>query len=72
MQAAVEKAGIPTVSVSMLPEVTAKVGPPRVLVVPYPLGYPMGEPGNREVQTRILLSALDLLQRQDLPVIARS
>lgn len=69
VQAAIENVGIPTVSISMLPEVTERVRPPRTLVVPYPLGYPLGTPGDKDVQTRIILAALGLLERQDLPVL---
>ncbi len=71
VQAAIERAGIPTVSLSMLPEVTERVRPPRALVVPYPLGYPLGTPGDAGTQTRILLAALDLLGRLDLPVLEK-
>lgn len=38
----------------MLPEITAKVGAPRVLEVPYPLGYPLGAAGDPALQTAIL------------------
>ena len=71
VQAAIEREGIPTVSLSMLPEVTERVQPPRTLVVPYPLGYPLGNPGDPETQIRILLAALALLERRDLPVLEK-
>ncbi len=71
VQAAIENLGVPTVSLSMLPEVTERVRPPRTLLVPYPLGYPLGMPGDTGIQTRIILAALGLLERQDLPVLER-
>ena len=70
-QAAVEARGIPTVSVTMLENVTRKIRPPRALSVPYPLGYPLGEPGNRSLQTEILHAMLAMLPRTDLPALER-
>lgn len=53
----------------MLPEVTRRVGPPRALSVPYPLGFPLGEPANGDLQRAILRALLVLVQRDDVPVI---
>jgi hypothetical protein len=61
IQSVIERAGIPTVSVSNLPEVTRRVDPPRVLLVDRPLGYPLGAPHDAALQTRILTAALALL-----------
>jgi D-proline reductase (dithiol) PrdB len=63
IQSVIEKAGIPTVSVTLLREVTTRVAPPRALAVDRPLGYPLGSPDDREEQRRIILEALDLLSR---------
>lgn len=69
LQSIIEKAGIPTVSISLLMEVTRRVDPPRVLVVDRPLGYPLGEPHNPELQKRIMLAALSLLSiKADQPL----
>ena len=46
IQSIIEKAGIPTVSVTMLREITERVGPPRALSVDFPLGYPLGMPND--------------------------
>ena len=59
-----ENRGIPTASITLLKEVTEKVRPPRSLFVPYPLGYPLGEPHNPVLQKRIILEALSLLSRE--------
>ena len=59
----IERSGIPTVSVSLLREVTERVRPPRALFVDRPLGYPLGQPHDRELQKRILLASFDLLLR---------
>lgn len=56
-----ERRGIATTSVTMLEEVTRKVGTPRALSVPYALGYPLGKPGDPALQTRILRAAFALL-----------
>ena len=58
----IEKAGIPTVALSLLREVAEKVKAPRTLFVPFPLGYPLGQPDDPQLQTRIILAALDLLK----------
>jgi D-proline reductase (dithiol) PrdB len=55
--------GTPTVSISLLREVTERVGPPRVLVVDWPLGFPLGAPHDIDLQKRIVMTALELLQR---------
>lgn len=66
----IEKAGIPTVALSLLREVTEKVKPPRTLFVPFRLGYPLGEPNRPELQHRIIAAAFDLLQAPDaLPIL---
>ncbi len=57
------------VSISLLHEVTDVLRPPRALVVPYKLGFPLGEPNNPALQHRIIAAALSLLARNDVPVI---
>jgi D-proline reductase (dithiol) PrdB len=61
VQSVIEKTGIATVSITLLTEVTERVAPPRALAVNRPLGYPLGEPNNRDLQTRILRAAFELL-----------
>lgn len=61
LQSVIERTGIPTVSISLLMEVTRQVEPPRVLMLERPLGYPLGEPRKPELQRRIMLAALALL-----------
>lgn len=66
----IEKAGIPTVGLSLLKMVTKKVRPPRSLYVPFPFGYPLGKPHNPGLQHRIIRAALDLLKSSDqLPIL---
>lgn len=61
----IEKAGIPTVGLSLLQMVTKKVRPPRSLFVPFPFGYPLGKPNDPKLQHQIIRAALDLLESQD-------
>lgn len=63
VQSIIEKAGIPTVSITLLREVSERVQPPRMLAVDRPLGYPLGEPRNTSLQKRIILAALQVLAR---------
>ena len=69
IQRQIEYAGITTVSISLLREITEKTRPPRALFAPFPLGYPLGEPNNIELQTRIIRAAFALLSRNDCPVL---
>ncbi len=69
IQRAIEYAGIATVSISLLREITEKIRPPRALFVPFPLGYPLGEANNPALQRRIIHAALTLLPRTDTPVL---
>ena len=71
IQSVIERAGIPTVSVSLLQEIPERVAPPRALFVDYPLGYPLGSPGDGILQTRIILAAFQLLAERIPPAIIR-
>lgn len=54
----------------MLPEITEKVGATRALSVPYPLGYPFGQPQEPELQRRILGELLRLCTVEQVPARA--
>jgi hypothetical protein len=54
IQRSIERAGIPTVSISILRDVTEKVGPPRALFLRWPFGHPLGEAGNVAQQMTVL------------------
>jgi hypothetical protein len=69
IQAEIERLGIPTTSITMLPEITRAVRPPRALAVSYALGYPLGVPHDVELQRRILRALLALTARDDVPVL---
>lgn len=57
----IERSGIPTISITLLREVTERVQPPRALAVDRPLGYPLGAPYDVSLQKRIIMAALELL-----------
>ncbi len=53
----------------MLPELTRRVRPPRAIAVPFPLGYPLGQPDAPEAQKLVVRAMLRLCARDDVPVI---
>ncbi len=64
-----ERAGIATASLTALPEVTARVRPPRALSVPYPLGFTLGRAHDEALQRDLMRQALALLDEADVPVL---
>jgi len=67
---AIEKGGIPTVSLSVLRKVTEKVQPPRSLVLSFPFGYPLGKPQDVQLQRQIIRAALALIESSEpLPIL---
>ncbi len=71
VQGALETAGITTTGITNVAEVSAIVGVPRALDVPWPLGLTMGEANNAALQRAVLEQALALTDRDDLPVLER-
>ena len=69
VQGALETAGITTTGPTCVAEVSEIVGVPRALDVPWPLGFTMGEPDNAELQRAVLVQALALTDRDDIPVL---
>ncbi len=59
---AFEERGISTATVSIFPEVTSRVVPPRTIEVAFPYGAPFGDPDNEEVQMTVLRSCLEALR----------
>lgn len=64
--AELERNGVSTVSIMLLREVAEKVRPPRSLFVPFPHGYPLGEPGNSTKQRKVIEAALEVLEDESL------
>ena len=68
VQREIEMRGIPTVLITVSPEVSAQMRPPRAL---YPKGFKignsLGRPGMRGLQTEVLRDALTLLTENTRP-----
>ncbi|MBC8018849.1 MAG: hypothetical protein H7X83_10070 [Verrucomicrobia bacterium] len=65
-----EEEGLATTQISLIREHTEIMKPPRALWVPFELGRPFGVPGNATFQTRVVVSALELLEVPEGPVLA--
>ena len=61
MQRVLEASGIPTVALSMIPDLTRAVGVPRLAGISYPMGRPLGRPRDADGQRAVLRSMLELL-----------
>ena len=64
-----EDEGLATVHISLIREHTESIKPPRALWVPFELGRPLGPPNDPEFQTRVVLSALKLLEATKGPAL---
>jgi hypothetical protein len=60
--AEIERAGIPTAVQIYLREAAEKLHPPRALWVPFPHGYALGAPNDRDLQLSVLRQTLALLR----------
>jgi hypothetical protein len=69
VQAELERRGVVTASLTLLPEITRRIRPPRALAVPHPLGYPLGAPDDPARQRAILRALLRLCTATALPVL---
>jgi len=58
-----------TTGISLVRENTESMKPPRALWVSFPLGRPLGKPGDVGFQREVILAALDLLSRPEGPVL---
>ena len=63
----IEAAGIPTVTVTMMPTLSDKYRSSRTLGVQFPFGHSFGAVGDIELQTRTLRAALQLLAEAPAP-----
>ena len=69
VQVELERRGIVTVSLSVLPDVTRRLAPPRALVVHAPLGAVLGAPHDVDTHMARLRRMLALTSRTDVPVL---
>jgi len=55
------------ISVSLNRTISEKVKPPRVLLIGFPLGHPMGNPFDIKMQRQILMDGLKFLKEIEKP-----
>jgi hypothetical protein len=67
VQRVLESSGIPTVTLSMIPDLTRAVGVPRLAGISYPMGRPLGRPHDSDGQRAVLRSILELLAAARAP-----
>lgn len=67
VQREIEAAGFSTISLSMMPELTASVGSPRIAAIEHPFGLTMGLPGDATCQLEVLRGTLRALQEISQP-----
>ncbi len=67
VQREIEAAGLTTITLSSIPDLTASVSVPRVVAIEYPLGLPLGQPGDQEGQIAVLRATLQALEEMDTP-----
>ena len=65
----IERAGVATVSISLVREQAEAVGPPRTLWVPYALGRPLGSAADPDFQKDVIRAAFRLLVTAAEPTI---
>lgn len=65
----IEEAGVPTVVVTMMPEVAVRLGAPRVVGVEFPFGHTFGLPNDFATQRRVLYLALQVLSGSEGPQV---
>ena len=61
VQRVLEAKRLPTVALSMIPELTRAVGVPRLAGIGYPMGRPLGRPHDADGQRAVLRAVLELL-----------
>jgi hypothetical protein len=67
VQREIEAAGIATVILSNIPDLTASVSPPRIAAIENPCGRTLGLPGDVEGQRAVLRAMLSALREIDAP-----
>ena len=67
VQREIEKAGISTITLSSIPELTSSVSVPRLAAIEHPLGYLLGQPGDAEGQMAVLRATLQAMEEMKRP-----
>jgi len=61
VQREIEDSGISTITLSSIPALTSSVSIPRLAAIEYPLGYLLGQPGDKDGQRAVLHAVLNAL-----------
>ena len=64
-----EREGVVTTGISLVRENTESMKPPRAMWVSFPLGRPLGKPGDADFQREVIMAALNLFNRHAGPVL---
>ncbi len=67
VQREIEGAGFSTIALSMMPELTASVGVPRIAAIEHPFGLTLGSPGDAPRQLEVLRASLRALEEISQP-----
>ncbi|MCJ7658571.1 MAG: hypothetical protein MUO67_05440 [Anaerolineales bacterium] len=67
MQRKIEAAGMTTITLSNIPDLTAAVSTPRVAAIEYPFGRTVGQPGDLAGQLAVLRATLQALEEMHTP-----
>ena len=67
VQGEIEAAGFSTVSLSMIPELTASAGAPRIAAIEHPFGMTLGRPGDVAGQLAVLRATLQAMAEMTEP-----
>ena len=67
VQRAIEEAGISTITLSSIPDLTGAVGVPRLAAIERPLGYLLGQPEDDAGQTAVLRATLQAVEAMPEP-----
>jgi hypothetical protein len=67
VQREIEAAEFSTISLSMIPELTASAGAPRIAAIEHPFGVTLGRPGDAAGQLAVLRAALRAMEAMAEP-----
>ena len=65
-----EEHGIATVILNMLHDVVDTVRPPRTIMTNFEYGAPFGNPGDKDIQVKVLKRCLKQLEEEEEPGVA--
>lgn len=67
LQRVFDQAGLSTISLTLVKEITQQVKPSRALFVEHPFGFTFGNLGERDLQRRILLDCFQAAVHVTIP-----